>query len=78
MIDLDEFVEGLVPSMSLDQVKLADVLEVFVRSSSDPLGPSEPLERTIEEVMGDLQTAAREALGERNFRQLVEEMESNS
>jgi membrane protein len=70
--------EGLVPSMSLDQVKLADVLEVFVRSSSDPLGPSEPLERTIEEVMGDLQTAAREALGERNFRQLVEEMESNS
>jgi membrane protein len=66
---------GLVPSMPLDQVKLSDVLGVFVRSSSDPLASSQPLERTIEEVMGDLQTAAREALGEKNFRHLVDEME---
>jgi membrane protein len=66
---------GLVPSMPLDQVKLADVLGVFVRSSSDPLGSSEPLERTVEEVMGSLQSAAREALGERNFRELVVEMQ---
>jgi hypothetical protein len=54
---------------------LSDVLGVFVRSSSDPLASSQPLERTIEEVMGDLQTAAREALGEKNFRHLVDEME---
>jgi len=67
---------GLVPSMPLDQVQLADVLAVFVRSSSDPLAPSEPLERSIEEVMGDLQAAAREALGEKNFRQLVDEIEA--
>ena len=66
---------GLVPSMPLDQVQLADVLGVFVRSSADPLAPSEPLERTIEEVMGDLQAAAREALGEKTFKQLVDEME---
>ena len=66
---------GLVPSMPLDQVKLADVLGVFVRSSADPLESSEPLERTIQEVMSDLQAAAREALGEKDFRQLVEEME---
>jgi membrane protein len=67
---------GLVPSMPLDQVQLADVLAVFVRSSSDPLESSEPLERTIQEVMGDLQAAAREALGEKNFKQLIDEMEA--
>jgi membrane protein len=67
---------GLVPSMPLDQVQLADVLAVFVRSSADPLATSEPLERTIQEVMGDLQAAAREALGEKNFKQLIDEMEA--
>ncbi|TNF72834.1 MAG: YihY family inner membrane protein [Acidobacteria bacterium] len=67
---------GLVPSMPLDQVQLADVLAVFVRSSVDPLVPSEPLEKTIDDVMGDLQAAAREALGEKNFKQLVDEIEA--
>ncbi|MGB3562311.1 MAG: YihY family inner membrane protein [Thermoanaerobaculia bacterium] len=67
---------GLVPSKPLDQVKLADVLGVFVRSSSDPLESSAPLEKTIQEVMGDLQAAARGALGEKNFKQLVDDMEA--
>ena len=64
--------------MPLDQVQLADVLAVFVRSSVDPLVPSEPLEKTIDDVMGDLQAAAREALGEKNFKQLVDEIEAMS
>lgn len=66
---------GLVPSMPLDQVKLADVLGVFVRPASEPLAAAGPLERSVEEVMGDLQAAAREALGEKNFKQLVEAAE---
>jgi membrane protein len=69
---IDSGGEGLVPATSLEHVKAIDVLRPFQPSPGDGIEPQRAIELAVASLMGQIQTATREALAERSFKEIVE------
>jgi membrane protein len=63
--------EGAVPARSLDEVRVADVIDAFLQSSADEVR-RRPIELTVQSVLDRFRAAGFETVGDQTVRDLVD------
>ena len=65
--------EGVVPARSLDEVRVADVIDAFLQSSANELR-RRPIELTVQAVLDRFRAAGFDTVGEQTVRDLVDSL----
>ncbi len=70
--------EGLVPARSLERIRAIDVLQPFQPSPGDAEESRLAIESAVASLMGQIQTATRQALADRGFNEIIEDLDDLS